>query len=253
MAITGPFIAPLPTPTGSPSDDYANKINNAIAELRAALSGGVDEGDLQLQSVLDLGGLALQGAAYLQPFSSVPGPGAVARAAYTRGATGDWYLTDGAGNEVRVTSGGALAVSSSADIYGNQQRHVVLRDFTLVSGSTGGSHNGYSIFEANTINTDVVFGPLQIRVGERLKAFRVRTNKNSTGTMSVQFYSSTDGGALSSVGTSGTSNTSGLQTIAVTLGSPATTFQDTFYYLRVTCPNVSDRLHAMSFTVDKVV
>lgn len=250
MSITGPLVAPLPTPTGSPSDDYANKINNAILEIRSALSGNVDESDIQIENGLGLNGCPLEMWTYIQSMANTSAPGVV-RAAYVK--NGDWYVTDGSGNEVRITSGGALATTSSSDIYGNQQRYVVLKDFTLVSGTTGGSHNGYSIFEANTINTDVVFGPLQVRVGERLKAFRVRTNKNSTGTMTVQFYSSNDGGALTSVGTSGTSSTSGLQTIAVTLGSPATTTQDTFYYLRVTCPNVSDRLHAMSFTVDKVV
>jgi hypothetical protein len=165
----------------------------------------------------------------------------------------EWYVSDGNGNEIQITNGGALDVSGTVDLYGDQQRFISLKDFSTVSGSTGGSHNGYSIIEANSINTQFVFGPLPLRVGERLKAFRVRVNKNSTGTMTVQFNTSTDGGALTTSGSSGTSSTSGLQTIAVTLASPVTTLQDTVYFLSVTCPNVSDRIHAMSLVVDKVV
>ncbi len=165
----------------------------------------------------------------------------------------EWYVSDGNGNEIQITSGGALNVSGTVDLYGDQQRFISLKDFSTVSGSTAGSHNGYSIIEAGSINTQFVFGPLPLRVGERLKAFRIRTNKNSTGTMTVQFHTSTDGGALTATGTSGTSTTSGLQTIAVTLASPVTTSQDVLYFLSVTCPNVSDRIHAMSLVVDKVV
>jgi hypothetical protein len=165
----------------------------------------------------------------------------------------DWYVSDGNGNEIQITSGGAIAVTGTADLYGDRSIYLSLRECSAITGSLGGGNNGYSIIETASNNTTVLFGPLQVRRGERLKGARIRTNKNSLGTMTLQYATSNDGSGLSTTGTSATSSTNGLQTLSVTLASPVTTAQDVMYYLQVTCPNSGDRIHAVEITVDKVV
>jgi hypothetical protein len=164
----------------------------------------------------------------------------------------DWYVSDGNGNEIQITSGGALAVAGD-DLYGDREYILPLRDFTLISGTVGGPHNGYTRVDV-TAASSILWGPMQLRVGERIKSFRCRIQKNATATTTIRVQVASDGGGLSDTGGSVTSNTSGLQTLSHTLSSPVTvTAPSTNYYIRATMPQSGDSMYVLYFTVDKVV
>lgn len=144
-----------------------------------------------------------------------------------------------------------VAPASGADVYGDRELIVPIRDFSIISGAVGGTHNGYQRVEV-TGASQLTWGPLNLRVGERLKSLKVRTIKNATGVMTVGFQSSTDGGGMTPVGGTATSNTAGLQTISHTASSPQTSAFGINHYVTISLPQAGDQITQITATVDKI-
>lgn len=144
-----------------------------------------------------------------------------------------------------------VTAASGADIYGDRELVVPIRDFSIISGAVGGTHNGFQRVEV-TGASQLTWGPLNLRVGERLKSLKVRTIKNATGTMTVGFQSSTDGGGMTAVGGTSNSSTAGLQTIAHTASTPQTSVYGANHYVTISLPQSGDQITQITATVDKI-
>jgi hypothetical protein len=158
-----------------------------------------------------------------------------------------WRSPDGEVSQLSNQSGGG----GGGDTYGDREHVFCLRNFGVTSGT--------AVIDAGAIqvtttagSATVVWGPLPIRLGERLKSVRIRTLKGSSGTMTVRAITSVNGGGASHVATAATSVAVGLQTITSTVAAPAAVVANENFYVQVTSNDIGDVVSQVAFTVDKV-
>jgi hypothetical protein len=138
------------------------------------------------------------------------------------------------------------------DTYGDREYVFCLRNFAATTGT--------AVIDAAALQVTttagsavVVWGPLPLRIGERLKSVRIRTLKGSSGLMTVRARVSVDGAAATNIATAATSTASGLQTISSTVTTPTAAVANENYYVQVTSNDLADVVSQVAFTVDKVV
>lgn len=157
---TTPFMnLTLPTPTVTPGALYATENNDAftIIDLHnhtAGLGVPIPVAGLSINGDLPINGnnLTLIRSARLQAQASPLSSGSDLACLYNSG--GDLYYNDAAGNQIRITLGGAVDVSGSGNISG--------MGATTASVSYDSGTTAFSFFSNTNQFAEVKIGPLQI-------------------------------------------------------------------------------------------
>lgn len=239
------FTAPLPANTGG--GVYADQINAAIEEIRDKLEVAVPAAAININSDLLMNNSGATTAKFYgaQSQSVDPGSPGNTNSAYVK--NGDWYLRDGSGNVIRLSQLGQVA---GVDTYGNRTRTVPIKDVTAVSGTISAITDPISVTTSSASGT-LVWGPLPLRLGERVTSATVRTTKAGTGQMQVFIHRSVDGAARANQSSAGSSTTSGGPQNITATGLTGASVQGENYYVVVTFNNSGDVILWISFTMDK--
>jgi hypothetical protein len=248
MPIAGPYTAPLPTPTGTPSDDHANLINDAIDEIRENLEQGVTSADISVETDLNFANHAAVNLGSMEGFSNLTAP-AGTNLLYVR--SGDWYAKDGSGNEIRITSGGSLAGAS--DLHGVRYIQKAVEYNSPTSGNTSANIAGGNATGSSGGATVFNFTGPSMRRGDRIVSVEVycrHTNDGSAGTLQIQLFRRNDV-AAQLVGTGSVAcSASGPYRPSIT-GLTETVQADYSYFIRFTS-DANIEVYTVTFGYDRV-
>lgn len=128
------FAVVLPTPGPGA---YATTVNAAIEEIRDKLEPKVPVADMEIDQDFPMSNHAITDVGYLEAQDRGAAPVAPLTI-YIR--SGDWYCKDSAGNEIRISSGGALAAPVT-DINGAHGARFVQAPAELLAIITGAPIN----------------------------------------------------------------------------------------------------------------
>lgn len=119
MAFGSSLGITLPTVGSTVGPTYATNINSAIQTIADQFETKLTPSSLNINATLDINSQILSniGIADYADYGSVLSGGSNARRTYFNGD--DFYVVDGSGNNVRVTSGGALNVSATGAFGGD--------------------------------------------------------------------------------------------------------------------------------------